>query len=110
MSKKKKRRIELCLLIGVGLAVLSVFLAYYRKQNIAMQKQMAEMDAKIYSENVSKTMDSAEQVTRVLEFCLVVSNGNTDFFDTTAKRLYYKLDFVNSIQLAPNGVVSQIYP
>ena len=75
-----------------------------------MQKKMAEMDAKIYSENVSKAMDSAEQVTRVLEFCLVGSNGNTDFFDTTAKRLYYKLDFVNSIQLAPNGVVSQIYP
>lgn len=110
MSKKKKHIIELCLLIGVGLAVLSFFLAYYRKQNIAMQKKMAEMDAKIYSENVSKTMDSAEQVTRVLEFCLVGSNGNTDFFDTTAKRLYDKLDFVNSIQLAPNGVVSQIYP
>ncbi|MGN0240104.1 MAG: diguanylate cyclase domain-containing protein [Candidatus Weimeria sp.] len=71
---------------------------------------MAEMDAKIFSENIARTMDSAEQVTRVLEFCLIGSDGNTDFFNTTAKKLYDKLDYVNSIQLAPNGVVSQIYP
>jgi len=110
MSTKKKHIIALCILFAIGITLLNGFLVYYRRQNIAVQKQMAGIDTKIYSDNVVRTMDSAEQVTRVLEFSLKGSKGNTDFFDTTAKQLFAKLNFVNSIQLAPNGVVTRIFP
>jgi diguanylate cyclase (GGDEF)-like protein len=110
MTKKKKYVLPIFLLLIVGFTILSCLLLYYRSTSIENEKKMARMDAKIYSDNIAKTMDSAEDVTKVLDYCLVGMNGDTGFFDGTAKVLYDKLNYVNSIQLAPGGVVSAIYP
>ncbi|MDD6351036.1 MAG: GGDEF domain-containing protein [Lachnospiraceae bacterium] len=110
MTKKKKYVLPIFLLLIVGFTILSCLLLNYRSFSIANEKKLARMDAKIYSDNIAKTMDSAEDVTKVLGYCLVGMNGDTGFFDGTAKVLYDKLNYVNSIQLALGGVVSAIYP
>jgi diguanylate cyclase (GGDEF)-like protein len=110
MTKNKKHVLPVLLLLIAGLSILSCLLLNYRSSSIANEKKLARMDAKIYSDNIGKTMDSAEDVTKVLDYCLVGMNGDTGFFEGTAKVLYSKLNYVNSIQLAPNGVVSAIYP
>lgn len=111
MAKKKKHYfLQIFVILAIGVLLLYLFISFYCNQFVDSEKRVAISDADTYSQNVIKAMDGAEQVTRVLEYCLISLNADTSFFEGTAKDMYSRLDYVNSIQLAPNGVVSDIYP
>lgn len=101
MSREKRYLVRFSLMLAGGFIILGLFLYNLKKQDIFYHKQMADIDARIFSDDISRTMDSSEQVTKILEYNLIALDGDTSFFEDSAERLYSKLDYVNSIQLAP---------
>ena len=68
----------------------------------------AQLNATTYGERVKNEITSGIEITDTLEQVLVSGNGEIHQFETIAKNLLS--DSIESIQLAPEGVVTDIYP
>lgn len=78
---------------------------YRRSKN--MLETRAELNAVIYADTVYEQMSVGVQATVALEQVLL-NNGEISDFDLLAKNLMQ--NSFSSIQLAPGGVVTKIYP
>lgn len=66
------------------------------------------MNAKTYAERLSSDMNRGIAITDMLEEILISENGKIDNFQKVAEN--QMTDFIQSIQIAPKGVVTDIYP
>ena len=71
-------------------------------------RTLAELNAVTYGDNMIADLYGGISITDTLEQLLISTNGKIDKFDTIADRMM--ADYVQSIQLAPEGVVTDIYP
>jgi len=71
-------------------------------------RTLAELNAVTYGDNMIADLYGGISITDTLEQLLISTNGKIDKFDTIADRMM--ADYVQSIQLAPRGVVTDIYP
>lgn len=100
------------LITSVALAVL--MLLYALAANEALQRDreqaiaQAELNAKVYSGELARDFDQAIAVTEALEEVIINGKGEVLDFEATARDLIE--DYIGSIQIAPNGVVTDIYP
>lgn len=78
---------------------------YKRSKNI--QETRAELNAVIYADTIYEQMNVGVQATVALEQVLL-NDGEISDFDLLAKNLMQKS--FSSLQLAPGGVVTKIYP
>lgn len=78
---------------------------YKRSKNI--QETRAELNAVIYTDTICEQMNVGVQATVALEQVLLNDGGISDF-DLLAKNLMQ--ESFSSLQLAPGGVVTKIYP
>ena len=69
---------------------------------------MAQLNATIYGERIKNEITDGIEITDTLEQVIISENGEFHQFDTIAKNLMS--DSIESMQLAPNGVVTDIYP
>ena len=72
------------------------------------QRIIVRMNAKTYGQQLEGDLEKGIQITDSLEQILINSDGQIHDFSKVAK--YMATSFVESVQLAPNGVVSEIYP
>ena len=71
-------------------------------------RKMANLNAMVYSERVKSDIMQEVGVTKALKQLLVSENGRINKFSEVAEDMM--MDSIQSIQLAPDGVVTEVYP
>ena len=69
---------------------------------------LAQLNATTYGERIKNEIADGIEITNALEQILISENGEIHQFETIAGNLMS--DSIESVQLAPNGVVTDIYP
>ena len=73
------------------------------------QKRMkTELNAVNYAQQMMSEMQEGAGITEIMEQVVTSRQGDGDYFSAVAENLTAK--YVQSIQLAPEGVVTYIYP
>ena len=104
---KKKTLVSLIVfLLGMCLVGLIV----YKTDAIEKEQKRttAQLNATTYGERIKNEITNGIEVTDTLQQILISENGEINYFDTISKNIMS--DSIESIQLAPNGVVTDIYP
>lgn len=104
---KKKTGIPLIVFL-VGICLLSLYTYNTNVQIQNNQRTLALMNAKTYGQQIEDDLEVGIQITNSLEQILINSDGQVYDFSKIAK--YMMTSSIQSVQLAPNGVVSEIYP
>ena len=93
-------------LLGICLVILIV---YNTDTHEKEQRHItAQLNAATYGERINNELTSGIGITDALKQILISENGEIHQFDTIAENLMS--DSIESVQLAPNGVVTDIYP
>ena len=104
---KKKTLVPLIIfLLGICLVGLIVYRTDTHEKN--QRHILAQLNATTYGERIKNEIADGIEITDALEQTLISENGEIHQFDTIAGNLMS--DSIESVQLAPNGVVTDIYP
>ena len=104
---KKKTLVPLIVfLLGICLAGLIVCRTDTHEKN--QRHMLAQLNATTYGERIKNEIASGIEITNALEQVLISEDGEIHQFDTIVENLMS--DSIESVQLAPNGVVTDIYP
>ena len=93
-------------LLGICLVGLIVYKTDTHEKE--QRHTTAQLNATTYGERIKNEITAGIEITDVLKQILISENGEINQFDTIAENLMS--DSIESIQLAPNGVVTDIYP
>ena len=93
-------------LLGMCLVSLIVYKtdAFEKEQ----RHTTAQLNAATYGERIKNEIVNGTEITDTLEQILISDDGTIKHFNTIAKNLMS--DSIESVQLAPHGVVTDIYP
>lgn len=104
----KKKTIVPLIVFLVGICLLSVF-TY--NTNVQIQKDrctIAKLNVVTYGQRIENDIENGIEITDTLKQLLINGNGQIIDFSKIAKNLMSYS--IQSVQLAPNGVVTEIYP
>lgn len=110
-SDKKFRKWKWILPVMVfvlGCGVLAFILRQTRFSHLHQMQTVTELNAITYAERMTGDLNHGIAITNSLEEILVSQYGKLDNFPRIAEDLM--TDAIQSIQLAPDGVVTDIYP
>ena len=104
---KKKTIVPLIVfLLGICLVGLIVYRTDTHEKN--QRHILAQLNATTYGDRIKNEIADGIGITDTLEQILISENGEIHQFETIAGNLMS--DSIESVQLAPNGVVTDIYP
>ena len=103
-----KQRLELGAVALVMVILVIVQSLYACRREISSQRERARLNARTYSEELRMDFQRGIAVTETLKDLIIDNGGIIHNFDQAAKQLME--DNIGSIQIAPGGVVTQIYP
>lgn len=107
--KNHNKKLMLPILIFlVGCLVLTVVLYHSYRSNYKQVRNVTALNATTYAERLQNDMNRGVAITDTLEEIVISENGKIDNFQKVARDLM--ADFIQSIQIAPDGVVTDIYP
>lgn len=92
----------------VGICLMGLFTYHTNSQIQNNQRTLALMNAKTYGQQIEDDLENGVGITNSLEQILINSDGQVHDFSKIAK--YVMSSSIQSVQLAPNGVVTEIYP
>ena len=104
---KRKTIVPLTVFL-VGICLLGLFTYDTNVQIQNNQRTLVLMNAKTYGQQIEDNLENGVGITNSLEQILINSDGQIHDFSKIAK--YMMTSSIQSVQLAPNGVVSEIYP
>lgn len=104
----KKKCLLPVLIFAVGCFVLAVILYHSYKANQKQVRMITELNATTYAERLQNDMNRGVEITDTLKEILISENGKINNFSEVAENLM--TDSIQSIQIAPDGVVTDIYP
>ena len=104
----KKRLLLLAIVFLTGACLVIFMMVRAWRTNQAQVRENARMNAMTYAERMIEELSRGTSVTDTLKELVVSGNGKVDRFEMAAEDLM--TDFIQSIQLAPDGVVTDIYP
>ena len=97
--------------IGVfflGLLLLAATIKYTERANEERVQALAKLNALTYANQMMDQLQQAVAITESLEQIIISEDGRLDRFETIAKKQMN--GYIHSIQLAPGGIVNQVYP
>lgn len=107
--KNHNKKLMLPVLIFlVGCLVLTVVLYHSYRSNYKQVRNVTALNATTYAERLQNDMNRGVAITDTLEEIAISENGKIDNFQKVARNLM--ADSIQSIQIAPDGVVTDIYP
>ena len=107
--KNHNKKLMLPVLIFlVGCLVLTVVLYHSYRSNYKQVRNVTALNATTYAERLQNDMNRGVAITDTLEEIAISENGKIDNFQKVARDLM--ADFIQSIQIAPDGVATDIYP
>ena len=92
----------------IGSIVLYMIAHAVQQDDFRHIRTLAELNAVTYGDNMIADLNAGINITDTLEQILISTDGRIDKFDTIAGRMM--TDYVRSIQVAPGGIVTDIYP
>lgn len=92
----------------VGCLILTAFLYHSYDTNRKQVRTITELNASTYAERLRDDMNRGGAITDALKAIIISGNGTIDNFEKVSENLMS--DFVQSIQIAPDGVITEIYP
>ena len=104
--KKKTLEPLIVFLLGICLASLVVYKTDTHEKE--QSRTTAQLNVITYGERIKNEITNGIEITDVLKQLLISENGEINQFDTIAKNIMS--DSVESVQLAPAGIVTDIYP
>ena len=108
MKKLKKRFIVPAVVFILGMCALIGAIYVVGESQEQQNRTNAKLNAMTYAERINGELMEGIGVTDTLEQVVISGDGNINrFYDVAANMMD---DSIQSIQIAPNGVVSEIYP
>lgn len=104
----KKKTIVPLIVFLVGICLLSVFTYNTNVQIQKDRRTIAKLNAVTYGQRIENDIENGIEITDTLKQLLINGNGQIINFSKIAENMMSYS--VQSVQLAPNGVVTQIYP
>ena len=104
----KKKTIVPLIVFLVGICLLSVFTYNTNVQIQKDRRTIAKLNAVTYGQRIENDIENGIEITDTLKQLLINGNGQIINFSKVAENLMSYS--VQSVQLAPNGVVTDIYP
>ncbi len=104
----KKKRMLPVIVFFIGMAILGITVYGEKCIQQKQSRKMADLNAMTYAERMKTDIMQGIGVTVTLEQMLISENGKIQKFSETAANMI--TDSVQSIQIAPDGVVTEIYP
>lgn len=104
----KKKTIVPLIVFLVGICLLSVFTYNTNVQIQKDRRTIAKLNAVTYGQHIENDIENGIEITDTLKQLLINGNGQIINFSKIAENLMSYS--VQSVQLAPNGVVTEIYP
>ena len=95
----------LVFLIGTEVLCAVVYKISYTNQEQVRDK--AALNAVSYADRMITDLDKGITITKSLEQIIISENGQIEHFEKVAENMIF--DSIQSIQLAPGGVVTDIY-
>lgn len=92
----------------IGCILIVLLLNYVSRNGMRNKKEKANANAMTYSERIAEDINSGITITNCMKQIIISEDGRCDKFSKIAKNLMD--DSIQSIQLAPNGIVTEIYP
>lgn len=104
----KKKTIVPLIVFLVGICLLSIFTYNTNVQIQKDRRTIAKLNVETYGQRIENDIENGIETTDTLKQVLINGNGQIINFSKIAENLMpYS---VQSVQLAPNGVVTEIYP
>ena len=108
MKKLKKRFIVPAVVFILGMCALIGTIYVVGEDQEEQNRTKAQLNAMTYAERIYGELMEGIGVTDTLKQVVISGDGNINkFYDIAAKMMD---DSIQSIQIAPNGVVTEIYP
>lgn len=104
----KKKTIVPLIVFFVGICLLSVFTYNTNVQIQKDRRTIAKLNAVTYGQRIENDIENGIEITDTLKQLLINGNGQIINFSKVAENLMSYS--IQSVQLAPNGVVTDIYP
>lgn len=104
----KKKTIVPLIVFLVGICLLSVFTYNTNVQIQKDRRTIAKLNVVTYGQRIENDIENGIEITDTLKQLLINGNGQIIDFSKIAENLMSYS--VQSVQLAPNGVVTEIYP
>ena len=104
---KKKTLVPLIIFL-LGICLVG-FIVYKTDTHEKKERRItAQLNATTYGEHIKNEIASGIEITEALKQILISEKGEINQFDTIAENLMSAS--IESVQLAPHGVVTNIYP
>lgn len=104
----KKKTIVPLIVFLVGICLLSVFTYNTNVQIQKDRRTIAKLNVETYGQRIENDIENRIETTDTLKQVLINGNGQIINFSKIAENLMSYS--IQSVQLAPNGVVTEIYP
>lgn len=104
----KKKTIVPLIVFLVGICLLSVFTYNTNVQIQKDRRTIEKLNAVTYGQRIENDIENGIEITDTLKQLLINGNGQIINFSKVAENLMSYS--IQSVQLAPNGVVTDIYP
>lgn len=104
----KKKTIVPLIVFLVGICLLSIFTYNTNVQIQKDRRAIAKLNVETYGQRIENDIENGIETTDTLKQVLINGNGQIINFSKIAENLMSYS--IQSVQLAPNGVVTEIYP
>lgn len=108
MNTNKKKWILPLIVLLIGTAILAGMVDHLKASDQKQNRELADLNAVTYAERVKTDLMKGIGVTDTLKQMLISENGKLSNFSRVAENMM--TNSIQSIQLAPKGVVTDIYP
>lgn len=105
-----RRSIITTIVFVVGMTVYLLLLGHVVENQQAMQREECAQAAQIYADELEKDFNTSSSVTETLAYMIADTGTVPQHFADVAKEMMATRPYVASIQLAPQGRVTDIYP
>lgn len=104
----KKKTIVPLIVFLLGICLVGLIVYKTGSHETDHQHITAQLNATTYGERIKNEITNGIAITDALKQILISENGKINQFDTIAENIMS--DVIESIQLAPDGIVTDIYP
>ena len=104
----QKHRLLPLIIIAMGIIMAGGMTLLLKHSAEEDARAKLELNAKIYTGRLTENIKNGIDVTNTLEQVLINGDGRINDFPRIAKSM--QADYIQSIQLAPAGIVTEIYP
>ena len=108
LFQNKKIWIVAVLELLVGCILIGLIANYVYGNSLRNGQEKAEANAMTYSERIAEDINSGVTIIKCIEQIIISEDGRCDKFYEISENLMN--DSIQSIQLAPGGTVTEIYP